>query len=94
MILTRYVRASMSRGIGSLCITAAVLYGGIAAYKDYVCPYRMDSHRGQWYLVDKKSEARKEITKGFELGTLDERILGILKESKQEVVKSLERYTR
>jgi hypothetical protein len=91
MIYSRHLRRAMSGGFMGLCMTAAALYGGYHAYSDWTTPYKVTVQEGSYRLVDKSNDRSKIITSGFELGTLEERLKGIAKEPKDDVIRLLER---
>jgi hypothetical protein len=90
MIFTRYLRSSIGGGFMSACVCAAALYGGYHAYTDYKSPYALLKKDGQYCLMEKATEKRKVITPEFELGTLEQRLSGIFRESKKKVVDALD----
>jgi hypothetical protein len=91
MIYSRYLRRTLSGGFMGICMTAAAMYGGYHAYHDWTTPYKVTMQSGSYHLLDKGAEKSKVITHSFELGTLEERLKGIAKEPKDDVIRLLER---
>jgi hypothetical protein len=91
MIFTRYLRSSIGGGLMSACIFATAVYGGIHLYNDYKSPYELMKKDGQYYLMEKATEKKKIITHDFELGTLEQRLTGIFRDSKKKVVEALDK---
>lgn len=94
MILTRYMRSAIGGGLMSMAITAAAIYGGYHAYVEYKCPYTISKHQGQYYLVEKSTDQKKRITESFELGSLEQRLSGIFRESKKSVVDAMDKLSK
>jgi hypothetical protein len=90
-MIPRYIRSGIAGGLSSLVLLGLAGYGGYRLYTDHNMPYRLESDSGQHYLVEKLSEKRKAITKSFELGTLEERMRGIIQEPKDKVWEAIEK---
>jgi hypothetical protein len=78
--------------LGSLIMLGLAVYGGYTGWQNYKSPYKLieNNNNGIYSLIEKDTNKRQEITRDFQLGTIDYRIDGILRESKGRVKESLE----
>jgi len=75
--------------ISSIVVLAAAMYGGYHAYQDFCSPYRILEEQGVYYLQEKETKQKLEIH-DMQCGSLEHRLGGILKESKERLYQALE----
>jgi len=70
------------------------IYCVFAWYQQRDCPYTLTQDSGIQYVVKKETRQKKQLTQDFELGTLEQRLRGILKEGKENVRTALEQLSQ
>ncbi len=87
--MKRRFRAKATGGIVSLAIFVAAMHGCQRAYEDWKSPYRLTHYKEQYFLEEKRSARKEPITQDFQLGSIEYRIEGLLREGKDRVEQAL-----
>jgi len=73
--------------IGLIVLAA---YGGYKGWQEYKSPYKLKQENGIYCLLEKETNRKEKIREDFQLGSIDYRVKGLLKESKQKFRESLD----
>ena len=88
--MRRRLMSTVVPSLSTLVILAAGVYGGYRAWQDYKSPFKLIEDQGAYYLFEKETDNKIRITENFQCGSLEYRVGGILKESKERLYNALE----
>lgn len=76
--------------LGQIVLAGLAAYGGYDLYRDWKNPYSIEKEGYHYFLEDKRAGLRQPITRDFQLGDINYRVEGILKESKRNLEEVLD----
>jgi hypothetical protein len=88
-----FSRRGGGMGLGSLVLLGMAAYGGYTGWQNFKSPYKLVDNNGSYSLLEKDTNRKQEITKDFQLGTLEYRLHGISRESAGKVKNILDNIT-